>query len=67
MNNRQKLLSAISQIPDEDLSALLEVAERLLKEKNALEPVFISQGYQDWVSADNDIYDELFTNAVTTQ
>lgn len=72
MNIRQELLTAIEQLPDEQLSALLNVA-LCLRENNSDETFqlntlqFESQAYQGWVSSENDIYEEIFTNAATTE
>lgn len=72
MNVRQELLTLIEQMPDEQLSVLLNMAIAL-KEKSNLDNIsglkslqFESQAYQEWVSAENDIYDEIFTDATTT-
>ncbi|MEH1998088.1 MAG: hypothetical protein V7L00_04815 [Nostoc sp.] len=62
MNIRQELLSLIEQLNDEQLSALLDLA---LSFKNGEKPVnsaVESQAYQDWVSPENDIYDEVFAD-----
>jgi hypothetical protein len=65
MNIRQELLSAIEQLSDEELSALLDLAVSLKKLKNSDRLIPVSQAYQDWLSAENDIYDELFANEPT--
>lgn len=66
MNIRQKLLTLIEQLPNEQLLVLMNLAHAL-KEKNNSDEIsnlknlqFESQAYQEWVSADNDIYDEIF-------
>lgn len=61
MNIRQKLLTAIQQVPDEKLPILLNLAKSLQSAKEPIQPMLVSQAYQDWLSAENDIYDELFT------
>lgn len=72
MNVRQELLTAIEQLPDEQLSALLNVA-LCLRENNFDETFqlstlqFESEAYQGWVSSENDIYEEIFANAATTE
>ncbi len=72
MNIRQELLTVIEHLPDEQLSVLLNMALSL-KGKNNSDEIFElntlqveSQAYQEWVSAENDIYDEIFADAVTT-
>jgi hypothetical protein len=65
MNIRQELLNLIEQMPDEQLSVLINTALKL-KENNFNEISnlktlqFKSQAYQEWVSGENDIYDEIF-------
>lgn len=72
MNIRQELLTIIEQLPDEHLYALLNMALSLKRKNNSNEIFQLntqqveSQAYQDWVSVENDIYDEIFTDAVTT-
>lgn len=63
MNTRQELLTVIEQLPDEQLSALLNLALSLKSGKNSAHPMPVSQAEQDWVSAENDIYDELLANS----
>ena len=72
MNIRQELLNLIEQMPDQQLSVLLNMAIAL-KDKSNSDHVFglkslqfESQADQEWVSAKNDIYDEIFADAVTT-
>jgi len=60
MNIRQKLLTIIEQIPDDKLGILLNLALFLKTGKESVQPMLASQAYQDWLSAENDIYDELF-------
>lgn len=72
MNIRQQLLSVIEHLPDEQLFALLNMALSLKGQNNSNEISQLntlqveSQAYQDWVCAENDIYDEIFADAVTT-
>ena len=72
MNVRQELLRLIEQMSDEQLSVLLNMAIAL-KEKNNSDDIFglkslqiESQAYQEWLSTENDIYDEMFADAATT-
>ncbi len=66
MNLRQELLNLIEQMPDEQLFVLINTALKL-KENNYDEISnlktlqFESQAYQEWVSAENDIYEEIFS------
>ncbi|GEM_PF-696718 len=65
MNIHEKLLSASEQLSDEQLSILLNVALSLKSGKNSVQQMVLSQGYQDWLSAENDIYDELFADELS--
>lgn len=67
MNIRQELLSAIEQLSDEELSVLLDLAVSLKNRKNAAQSIPLSQAYQDWLSAENDIYDEIFADELTAR
>lgn len=62
MNIRQKLLTIIEQLPDEKLAILLNLALLLKNGKESVQLMLVSQAYQDWLSAENDIYDELFAD-----
>ncbi len=64
MNIRQKLLTIIEQIPDDKLGILLNLALFLTRGKECVQPMLVSQAYQDWLSAENDIYDELFAENI---
>jgi hypothetical protein len=71
MNIRKELLTVMEQLPEEKLLVLLNLA-LALKEKNISDEItdlkalqLESQAYQGWVSTENDIYDEIFTDAVT--
>ncbi|MEG3895487.1 MULTISPECIES: hypothetical protein [unclassified Microcoleus] len=65
MNIRQKLLTIIEQLPDEKLAILLNLALVFKSGKESVQPMLVSQAYQDWLSAENDIYDELFADELT--
>ncbi|MEG3928874.1 MULTISPECIES: hypothetical protein [unclassified Microcoleus] len=62
MNIRQKLLTIIEQLPEDKLATLRNLALFLKSGKESVQPMLASQAYQDWLSADNDIYDELFAD-----
>jgi hypothetical protein len=65
MNIRQQLLDYIEELPEEKLLSLLDFALTIQSQQNG-EKIDVnswqisSHAYQDWVSDDNDIYDELF-------
>jgi len=62
MNIRQKLLTIIEQLSEDKLATLLNLALFLKSGKEPIQPMLVSQAYQDWLSAENDIYDELFAD-----
>ncbi|MGB3266198.1 MAG: hypothetical protein WBA89_19825 [Microcoleus sp.] len=66
MNIRQKVLMIIEQLPDEKLAILLNLALFLKSGKKPVPPMLESQAYQDWLSTENDIYDEIFADELTT-
>ncbi|MBN3879259.1 MAG: hypothetical protein V7K90_29050 [Nostoc sp.] len=67
MNIRQELLSLIEQLNDEQLSALLDLALSFKNGEKSVNPAVESQAYQDWVSPENDIYDEVFADELTAR
>ncbi|MEG3846464.1 hypothetical protein QT971_04285 [Microcoleus sp. herbarium19] len=67
MNIRQKLLTIIEQLPDEKLPTLLNLALFFKSGKESVQPILESQAYQDWLSAENDIYDEIFADELTAR
>ncbi|MBE9107342.1 hypothetical protein IQ229_21140 [Nostoc cf. edaphicum LEGE 07299] len=67
MNIRQELLSLIEQLNDEQLSALLDLALSFKNGGKSVNPAVESQAYQDWVSPENDIYDEVFADELTAR
>ena len=62
MNIRQKLLTIIAQLPEDKLEKLLNRALFLKSGKEPIQPRLVSQAYQDWLSPENDIYDEIFAD-----
>ncbi|MEG4940313.1 hypothetical protein [Microcoleus sp. F4-D5] len=62
MNLCQKGLRIIEQLSDDKLATLLSLALFLKTGKESVQPMLASQAYQDWLSAENDIYDELFAD-----
>ena len=62
MNLREKVLTIIEQLPEDKLATLLNIALLLKSGKEPIQPMLVSQAYQDWLSAKNDIYDEIFAD-----
>lgn len=60
---KQHLVEIIDSIPENKLEALLDFAS-YLKEKGQAEDFLAmergSKAYQDWLSSENDIYDQVF-------
>ncbi len=60
---KQHLVEIIDSIPENKLEALLDFAS-YLKEKSQAEDFLVmqrsSRAYQDWLSSENDIYDQVF-------
>ena len=66
MNIRKELESIIEQLNDEQLSEVLDLAVSLQIAKKSGDPIE-SQAYQDWLSAENDIYDKIFADELTAR
>jgi hypothetical protein len=64
MNIRQKILTIIEQVPDNKLTTLLNLVFFLKRRQESVQPMLVSQAYQDWLSAENDIYDEIFAENI---
>lgn len=68
MNTRQKLELIIDQLNNEQLLyTLLDFAVLLKSKEKATVPMIQSQAYEEWLSSENDIYDELFTDELSTR
>ncbi len=67
MNNREKLERIVQQLNDEQISSLLDFAIFLKIKEKANTSILESQAYTDWLSSENDIYDELFNNELSTR
>ncbi|MDF5737588.1 MAG: hypothetical protein V7L04_01325 [Nostoc sp.] len=67
MSIRQELLSVIERLNNEQLSALLDLALSFNNGEKPVNPAVESQAYQDWVSSENDIYDEVFADELTAR
>jgi cytoplasmic iron level regulating protein YaaA (DUF328/UPF0246 family) len=68
MNIEQKLTLVTQNLSDEQLDSLLQLAVTLQNNNpNTIKfaEQTTSQAYQEWVSADNDIYDEIFADEIT--
>ncbi len=65
MELRQDILNLISQFSDEQLTLLMPLVLSF-RENHSIEsfPSEASTSYQSWVGAGNDVYDELFVEAV---
>ena len=68
MNIEQKLSLAIQNLSSEQLESLLQLATAL--QNNTPDTLKFSEqitshAYQEWVSADNNIYDEIFADEIT--
>jgi hypothetical protein len=65
MSLRQDITALIEQLTDEQVAILLPLVQSM-KDK----PEFSnesSQSYQDWLSSENDIYDETFADEMAAR
>ncbi len=67
MDIRQKMLNILEQLSDEQLAILLPLAQSMLENQTHDFSNQTSHAYQDWVGAENDIYDEIFTDEVAAR
>ncbi len=67
MNIRQKLEHVLEHLNDEQLSTLLAFAVFLKSKEKATTPMVESQAYEQWLSTENNIYDELFADEFSTR
>lgn len=67
MNIRQELLAAIEQLNEEQLLILLNLAVSMKSGKFLSQSMVESKAYQEWLSAENDIYDKLFADELTAR
>lgn len=62
---KQRLDEIINSLPESKLASIIDYAS-YLKDKEETEELWemqlTSQGYLDWLSNENDIYDEVFKN-----
>jgi len=68
---KKKISSLIDELPERKLEVLYELA-RFLQSQRSRESQELfrmqmsSNAYQEWVSAENDVYDEVFKNEIKT-
>jgi hypothetical protein len=67
VNIRQKLEHVLENLNNEQLSTLLDFAVFLKSKEKATTPMVESQAYEQWLSTENDIYDELFADEISTR
>lgn len=67
LNAKQKLEEIISSLPESKLEEVIDFACFLRNREKADEQLRMqmnSYAYKDWMSPENDIYDEVFKNEV---
>lgn len=67
MDTRQKMLNVFEQLSDEQLAILLPLAQSMLERQTNVFSERTSDAYQEWVSDENDIYDEIFADEVAAR
>jgi hypothetical protein len=67
MDIRQELDRIVEQLNDQQLSTLLDFAIFFKSKEKATGTMLESQAYKDWLSVENDIYDEIFTDELSTR
>ena len=67
MDTRQKMLNVFEQLSDKQLAILLPLAQSMLERQTNVFSEQTSHAYQEWVSAENDIYDEIFADEVAAR
>lgn len=64
---KQKLDKIVNVLSESKLNEIIDFAN-YLKNKEEMEDLFIMQAgsktYMDWLSSENDIYDEVFKNEI---
>jgi len=67
LETKQKLEEIISVLPDSKLKAVIDFA-RYLRDREEAEDLLrmqmSSKAYLDWLSPENDIYDEVFKDEI---
>ncbi|MEH1929057.1 MAG: hypothetical protein V7K14_16360 [Nostoc sp.] len=67
MDIPEKFKRVVEQLNEEELSTLLDFAIFLQSKGKSAATMVESHAYTDWLSAENDIYDELFTDQLSTR
>jgi len=67
MSLRRELLNLIEHMSDQQLALLLPQVLWLREHQAEAVSSEASEAYQSWIGAENDIYDEIFANELTTQ
>jgi hypothetical protein len=68
-NLKKKLSTLMDELPQRKLEVLYELARFLQSQRNResqdlFRMQMSSNSYREWVSAENDIYDEIFKNEI---
>ena len=68
INLKQRILELVELLSENKLNVLVHFAN-YLKEKEDVEEMLrlqtSSTGYKEWISAENDIYDEVFNKEIS--
>jgi hypothetical protein len=67
MTHREEILHLIAQLADEQLSNLLPILLSFQQSQQESHSSESAQAYQDWVSSENDLYDQVFANELATR
>ncbi len=67
MNARQELLGLIDELSDAQIAMLLTLVLSVRNQSSETPSSESSQAYRDWLSSENDIYDEAFANDLATR
>ncbi len=62
MSTREKTLSLVKQMSDEQLAILLPLVQSIINNQSHIFSSETSHAYESWLSSENDIYDEIFTD-----
>lgn len=63
-----QIAKKLENLPEEKLAVVLDFVSFLESEMSAefMRMQTLSSGYREWLSAENDVYDELFADEVRT-
>ena len=67
MNIREKMINLVEQMPEEQLAILFPLAQSITNNRSHIISSETSNAYESWVSAENDIYDEVFADDLATR